>query len=566
MQQVVSAADSLTASYEGFHFLSPLQAQTKEEIITQACVDVLKLPKEIENHSRLWSGNKVSLQSDLQLLDASLTSLENLREIDDKTKQGLIPTLSKVYRTLDILKEGSNIDLSRKNKIHISQGMIKTACFGLGPELCQLASLVDVEQQLAEKQNPEDFLLDVKEGRDLSLVPIKNAHSAQQKSVFDLIKQILLDLKKHEVVKHFTVQQLMQMKIAVNILMANYVFHQEKGLDNSEHIFTKLKECNSALDAILANRPVEEYASSKNDRSLDRLVLVKEMIAKKLFNADFWSNPESLKELKECESFLQSCKSFISNPDQMSIDSLVFLGKDEKAGIALYELPSDQEDVPKALVAFSYNKDHLMSYYNCFQSRKSHLELGGLGHEPVFESGEKCWAALNKLIADTPYENKNIKLITAGFGIDGAIAQILGYLWTKGKNNPESRCYMLGVAPFLDVNAAATFSVLKNHFALNFVLTQDRSLGQSALGTWIQKEYSGNNFHLIVKLFNRDWFKTDLTGHDLSIYLSKIGPGLEQAKDMHKLHKELDDLLKIVGTTKRAELPQALHQFFQNKK
>ncbi len=232
---------------------------------------------------------------------------------------------------------------------------------------------------------------------------------------------------------------------------------------------------------------------------------------------------------------------------------MTFLAKDVANSLALYEL-SSEDDEQKTLVAFVYNHDRMENYLNFMQDRTSRQGMGGLCHAPVYNAIQPSKEALSKLIESKGYKDTKLKLITCGFGLDGAVAQALSYMWAKDHSSCETRSYCFGVPPFLDVNAAANFKLQDNHYAVNFELKGDSFLKSSVFNFLVAKPYSPDNFKSIYPLYNRDWFMSDVTGHDKEIYASQIKPGIEQPKKMYELYQEISNLITTAANSNPEDL------------
>lgn len=548
---------------ESFELLSTQRSKPSPESVTTACGTVLQIRKDIFEHAGWWT--KTEFQKDCSKLRSVLGELD-LKDIDVENKTRLMPTLCKVYRALEQIFTKIKIDAQLKSEVRSRQGFIKIQCYGLGDELCQLNSLVNLGYDLGSVPNPMDFLLDVKDDVDLTVIEASKADSKQQLEVYKVVKNFVANLKRPEVVRHFSVLQLMQMKIAINTLLANYIFHQSKGLSQAEHIFQELLVANQCVNRILASRDESQYAGVKDDSALGRLMLLKDAISRStMYSSEFWDNPRHIRELSDYVEIMPSCRQFISDTKSHDVKGLVFLGKDDVNGLALFKWPQSNDAKPKALVVFCYNNETQSAYWNCLQNREAMLGLGGLAHGPVLEPVYNCRKALENLISKSAYANQELNIITAGFGIDGAVAQTLAFLLAREQPKIQTKTYAMGTAPFLDVDAAPTFRDCPNHYALVFRLYQDKMLDQSTLGTLVQKQYSDANFHAIYPLFNRDWFASDMLkrGHDVSIYLGNLQKGFKQPRDLHALYTELKEILDIVGLVKEADLPKALQKYFQ---
>ena len=188
----------------------------------------------------------------------------------------------------------------------------------------------------------------------------------------------------------------------------------------------------------------------------------------------------------------------------------------------------------------------MSTYYYCVQSRKTGLSLGGLGHTPVFDSVDQTMIALKLLVSKHVYEDAPVpfKLITTGFGVDGAVGQVLAYAHARVHPGNEAVACCIGTAPYLDVNAAENLCGQENLYSVNFQLEGDTLQGVSAFSGYVAKTYSKSNWEATLPLYNRDWFLSDsmTRGHDPEIYREKVQRAVRQPLQMRQVCHELSSL------------------------
>jgi hypothetical protein len=534
------------------------KSSSVESTLALAVTNLNYINTNIPKHASYYFGRAAALQQDAETISSQIELLETVNGIDPEERKKLIPQLCSVYKILDALRLNNYLDVNSKNQVVTHLDQIQSQCFNVAHELCQLHSLITTADKLCALSEPNDYLLDVQNQNNPSLVLMSQATNSQAANTYQFLQNTITYLNTPAIIVHLSVSDLIKLKTLVCWLAVNYLKSQKNRLDLSEHIYSQLLEINKILNQNLGNRDQNEYAQLGD---ITRLISLKTHLVGNHYFKDFWYQPVHVDELKEYQKYLKSCNQFLSDTDCVSLEGLTFIEKNDAAGIALYEVPQDEQS--QTLVVFSYNKEGVSPYYNCFQARSSNLGVGGLGHQPVYDYTETCWEVLKEHLKN----NKNIKhIITSGFGIDGAVAQLLGFLAARQYPNIQTRSYCMGVAPFVDVNAAATIKNQKNHYAINFKLNEDKLLSVSKYSAYVAKTYSKINFLGTFKLYNRDWFMSDFTGHDRKIYVEKAQPGVQQPIEIHELYSELDEISKIKSLTSTAKLPPAIHQHMQKFK
>lgn len=516
-------------------------------IIQDAIRGLTSIDKKFTADATGWSWNKdKAIQEDAGVLKHHIDALNVIKTLSEAERKQLVPQLCTVYKILDVLKTNKYLDSNSTQQVILAFNQIQHHCFGFGNELCQIHSLISTAARLFDESKPADHLLDAMDGTSAALVLKSKATNIHSENTYKLLTKIHSYLKQEHIIKHLSVDDLVKLKALACWMMANYIKVQEQRLDLVEHIYSELREINLTVNASLAKREKDEFAEAKCQAAIASLFSLKDHLSSKIYFHDFWYVDKHVEELKNCKQYLKSLNSFIRDPDEKNIEGLIFLKKNPDAGIALYEVPSQKER--KNLIVFSYAREGVMSYYNYLQSRSSKLGIGGLGHAPVYDAAEKCWEPLKEMLKECNYSENNIdQIITAGFGIDGAVAQVQSFLLAKEYPKIQTRTYSMGVAPYLDVNAAVNVHKQPNHYAINIILKDDTSLGVSKFSSYVAKAYKTDNFHGQFEAHNRDWFMSDITGHDRNIYADKAEPAIQQPIEMHALYHELDRMAKKIA-------------------
>lgn len=511
---------------------------------------------------RIFNRDKM-LQEDAKALKLHISKLEILKELSDEERKKMIPQLCAVYKVLHTLKSNPYLDSSSSQSVAISFNRIQQSCFGIGNELCQIHGLLSTARNLFEKTKPEGYLLNLK-GDSTVLIEKEKGNEQSSEDAYKFLAKIKTYLKSPNIIKYLSVDELLELKAISCWMMANYVVAQEQRLSLAVSTYAQLKEINKTINANLSTREKSEYLNMNNHTAVASLIQLKTHMNSKLYFNDFWYNEHHVKELKQCREYLKFCNDFIIDPTKLSVDGLTQIKTNEEAGLALYEVPSEEER--KTLVLFSFNKEGVLPYYNHFQNRSCTLGIGGLGHAPVYDQAEKCWAPLTEMLKDGKYNETNLKqVITAGFGVDGAVAQVLSFLLAKQYSSVETRTYGMGVAPYLTNDAAAKIRDQSNHYAINITLQEDSNLKVSKFSHYVASAYSKFNFQAEFEAHNRDWFMSDITGHDRRIYADKVDPAVQQPIELYQMYGELEGMAKSIADAEKTA-SEGLYEFMKSIK
>ncbi len=478
-----------------------------------------------------------------QLYGYALELSAEVKKLTAEEKVELKPQFIQVYTALRQLQETFKADSASANKQ--TQQAITKAITALRQSevylsdhlatLCGFASLAD-KIVMGESSSPEGQLLVVDKG--ILAFSDKSDGNGQQLALKRL-KNVETALKNEDACAQLTDNQLLQMKLTISWTMLAYLSQQKTGLDLVEHSFETLFLMNQQLNAILAKRKDLDVDADL----VTSLALVVDQI-QTLYSDDFWVDAKHGNQLRNIEPFVASLLSFIGNSNQVDLAGLTFLHRDDANGIALFEAPEVEGE--KNYVALFFGRDGVVSYYDPRQSRNPNFDLGGLGHDPIYQSAGPASAAFELLMKEKADKSKPFKLTTAGFGVDGAVGQMVAF--SQAIANPDSKIVSccVGTAPYLELNASEAMLRQKNLYGINFQLVGDTLTKPSAFSTYAAKKYSETNWELNLPLYNRDWFMSDsLTrGHDASIYREKVQRAVKQPQQLLQVR---DELRTIIG-------------------
>ncbi len=452
------------ASYQGFIDLSAswieLTPPTEIEHIETALKRLSFLEEKINEHAKEYFND----------LKNTLNSIELIQCLNPSDKAPLSKLITPAICILDRLKVNNNLDIETRGEVESSQRMLGIEFKGLGKELEQIRSLTSIAKELALLSNSDEHILTI-DGDHIKLVDSKRA--LDQECVHKYLEDIIVFLKDNDITEHLSINELFQIKVASCYLMANYINAQKLKLDLTDAIFATLFQLNKSINEILASINSQDFEKVSNFREINTLNQFCAHLRNKFYFPDFWADPKHVSELKQYENCCFVLNELIQDETGCDINGLQFLEKNEEVGLAFYQIAKEGE--PPVLVAFSFNKDDSFSHFNGLQDRTCKLHIGGLAHAPVVKRAESVWEVLKQMIVSHDFDNQEIQLITVGFGLDGAVAEIMSSMCLSQFPKMQTRCYAMGVPPFLDVNAAANIKGQENHYSINFRLYGDKS-------------------------------------------------------------------------------------------
>lgn len=539
-------------------------------LIKDAALQLSNVPEKYKQNTSSWFSSK-NFDSEVLLAIKDLQSYTNLNQ-DQKLQ--VKPYLLTAYKALVIICNNQILNPQALKAAEEQKNDINLQCGGVADNLAKLTTYSSVLDLLHKSNDPSQFLIKINSSGMPELTTKINTDDSN--NLLDFLQNIKAILNNSNVISHLDFEQLLQLKFTTFWLMANFLKRYESGLDLAEHVFQDLSYLNLQLSQLLSQKSQKEKDAFSNHQILKNLNSLKSHIHANFYTSckNFWDDKLHVNQLKEFEKYIGGCKAFLSNSNVSNVNSLVFLKRSDNPGIALYQVPktktasdaSSTEDNSTTLVVFPYNIEGYFSNYNPNQARTTEMELGGLAHQPIVSASGVYWNCLQSLIAKVKQEfpddfKGKIHLVSAGFGLDGAVAQILSYLWAQQNADSQTSTYCLGTPPYLDVNAARTVQQQANHYAISFALDGDKYLYPSKLNFLI-KPYYANNFKGQYTLHYRDWFASDFYKHDKPIYLETIRKGVNHAQMMYDLSHEVDELLQTAAQSNVKELGQNVAKIY----
>lgn len=497
-------------------------------------------------------------QKDREELQEILSIFEkNITVLDQTEKQELIPCFFAASQILMRLEEKPNLDRETLNRVKSCKCLFALEFSSEFLALSKLKSLALLSKRLLEEGTPQDYILRVSDDQ-LELCKFNEYNSNNDERLLSYLEDgILTHLKNPDIAHDLTLEELFQIKGAVFWLIVNYIEAQKLPEGKlSFQIYSSLYQINSYINDILKDKSLEDYNKfAKNTSTLFKAISHLPSELQKLQFADFWNDVRHFKDLQECTIYCNVIKKFMQNSNECKIPNMIYLGKDEEVGLALYQVKQDKD--PPTLFAFSYKGEQLSDHFNILQDRTGNLG-GGLCYKPVKDRAEIALKSLQNLIKEkTEFENENIELVAVGFGLDGAVAEQLSYMWASDHPSMTAKSYGLGVPPYLDPIGAKTLKNQKNHYSMNFLINGDYFLKSSE----IFAQYR-DSFNAVYKLYYHNWFLGDFSGHDKDVYAEMMSLGINQAIETYLLYQEITGIKKIY---KSEEKGAEMHKFFQER-
>lgn len=488
-----------------------------------------------------------SLSGNLEVLGRTV------KKLSPEEKERKKPQLLCVYNILRQLQNRKLGTAALQTQVIQTLNILRTNAVYLTDNVITLSNLADLGDSIAKGMQgyAEDKLLVIREG---SLDIGSSSTSEEQKSVKKQLETIKTILKNPNVLKHISNDQLLQMKLAVSWLMIGYLEKQKTGLDLVEFNFSKLYEINFEIQKIVEIRNNNENEFVADPELIAPFSLLAEQIASKLYFPGFWACSETenetenvhVSQLVSISQHINSFLDFIVDPKKKTLKGLIFLG--EMENMSLFQV-EDKKDEKPVYVLMLYGRDYTTDNYNFCQSREGWLN--GLGHAPVYQAADDSLSNFNLLLSQTIKPNMPYKLVIGGFGLNGAVGQLLAF--SHARDNPATEVVSFGVGTpdFVDTNAAATILEQENLYSLNFKLNGDTWANASRFSKWVAKAYDSSSQGL-YPVFNRDWNITDLTGHDPKIYRQKVERSMEQPIQMMGIYQQA----RLLAATEVEQTPE----------
>ncbi len=389
-------------------------------------------------------------------------------------------------------------------------------------------------------ENPRERILVMRcDGVDVALA--ETAGGSEQERVKEYLEGIHLSLLENSTVKHLSTLQLLKMKIAAGWMMANYEKHMASGIDLTEAIFDALVKINSAINQRIGERGDEAAAEISGNVSLKAsLIRLQNYFRENTYFRQFWIEQKHVAKLSKHAESVQDYIALLAKK-QLSADGLTFITADEDVGLRIYEKDGE-------VFVFCSGTEKSKDYWNILQERNIGVLAGGVGHKPVMDKADQALVAMNELVertgVDESIEWDKVKVVNfSGFGLDGAVAQLLAYNFANKNKGKEIHAYCLGTPAYLDRNSAAKIAGCDNLYSINFALVGDRALKTNyTLLRPVQKKWSSASF-ITYPLYNSDWFVSDWSGHWDENYLANAESAMKFPIRLHEMHQEVDLLL-----------------------
>ncbi|MDP1834636.1 MAG: hypothetical protein Q8K75_01790 [Chlamydiales bacterium] len=408
----------------------------------------------------------------------------------------------------------------------------------LSSSLFQLTSMASLAQNICAGEGfDKKSCLTLNSEKALAISTIDTAKN--QEPVLEHLDALEIALQDSNVLRHLTNEQLLQLQLVCGWMMVQYIGHQKTNIDLIEHVADKLFEVNNTVNTVLVSRA--EQGPVVADAGLKAAFATLQGRIRSNYFPTFWTSPEHHQRLAEVQDIMAKGLEMTFKQSHENLEGMIFLGS--RDGISLFEVPQ-QGDKPKQFAAYFYGRDSVKSHYNAFQGRSGiDFKLGGNCWNPVLQGATETKDALASLIAEQNAQNNACaELVTFGFGIDGAIGQVLAHDLSQKGVKTTSLC--VGSAPYLDVNAARTVGKQENHYAMNLKLDQDcLGKGASSLNK-LAKEYRESNFHAQYPLYFRDWYAGDIwnRGHNVEVYATSLNSYAKQPEKLAQLHDQVSRL------------------------
>ncbi|MFQ5729604.1 MAG: hypothetical protein ACE5GN_04505 [Waddliaceae bacterium] len=334
------------------------------------------------------------------------------------------------------------------------------------------------------------------EGGNWLLVPASTA--PDQKAVFDKLNGILQSLKDFSpegIPAKLREEELFWGLALVGQIMTNYLKQMDEAPLVSNQVFTQLSHLYRLLRDHLLKRKERELNIRLNQAGLedfkDTFGALCNVLRKSEF-AEFYSKGDKVALLQAANHLLTPFITFHLTPERLTHNhNWTIICENKAAGVHIYKTPEVECSGERELVVFfgDHNSFWEREKFNAFAflgGRGTEFGLlNGLVHEQSLTEASKARRALDDILQARHKEiGEFSKIRFVGYGLDGTIAQLVGFdykIFNKGKDVMIIGC---GVPPFLDQEAAAAMGLamrnMKGFHCINYAMAGDpnmRNLG-----------------------------------------------------------------------------------------
>lgn len=521
-----------------------------------------ELANTINLHQQQWFSAFRGLYSNLNKFNQEVQNFnesmgKNFSALNEEDKEKLQKLAATSFGALESLKKNHFItrDIKLSQKLSVLKIGIKHQ-FKEAPNLYNLFQFSETCRQFKSLPESSGQVVTVIAGQP-TFIPVTSMNQEKMTEAKNYFENVSKILSNKNVVQHMSVEQMMDMEMMISWQYVNFLSLMPKGMDYNESILFTLKNIRCQLHESLGERDPSDFAGLlEGDKAYSYLNL-QQQIQKQFYSEKFWSDPMPTMILQKHEENIKSYIGLIGHPERHEQPGLTFVASNDEAGIAVYT--NDEGHV----VISSFGGDSYGNYINPLQDRDAELLVGGMVHKPVVDKmiKKKAMATVQKILKEEKLEGKPI--ITVGFGIDGAVAQLIGFRLAKDYQNTPVLSFGVGVAPFLDRNSAATVKNHENFKAINFHYASDTNLKTGFFSPLVAKGYS-NEQEDVYPIYNPDKFISDVTGHDKQNYLNHIETAVDLPRVMFDMNNRLSEILRA-SYLNNEEQCNILHQIHDGK-
>jgi hypothetical protein len=403
--------------------------------------------------------------------------------------------------------------------------------------------------QLIQVPQPSEYLLDA------STDAISLVHFSQVKKIksnlavserLSALYALLRGTEGAAILARIQPVEVLVLYALFNRLVLNYVAHQDLKMDLHYQIVSNCagirQILQSSLDQLYERNQGEYNALWTRFQStyggLDQVWSEARILAG--YPEGFLTDPVHVEVLRQLAGDNLEIYRKVVNKASVVIPGVSFVAGDDEFGFRIYRLPARDGVSQRLILAIQTRSlEDWRSHYDPRQAKVASL-FSVVGHQAILSAAE---AVYNRFVVVMEEEKTKpgqegidtLALTAVGFGLDGAVAQLIAHQWRKDHpleiTHPKQGHIALGfgVPRYLEVDSAAevgsrgfVVSGMPCLYSLNFVNPEDTRINESFLSSMIAAEYSSANFYQFP-LVDKVSTALDFTRHRSEDYAFNIG-------------------------------------------
>ncbi len=377
-------------------------------------------------------------------------------------------------------------------------------------------------------------------GGNWTLVP--STEKADQMEVLKELRVLLRALRKKSadgIVHKMSHEELLFAQVLVGQLMTNYLTNADSAPPVSHQVFDLLTELHTIVTTHLETRG-ELTLSSANLQSFKTTFGTLSNVLRQARFQGFYSESDKIALLEKANPILMYFITFHETPDLMVMKrSLTTVVEDKKSGVNVYLTGKAKEKERELVVFFNGHNDYWDRF--CFDKfafiggrGTSFGRLEGMVHDQSLTKAEKARIELFKVLqAKKSLIGDFKKIHFVGYGLDGSIAQLIGYDYKKTYQEKDVFVIGSGVPPYLDETSAAQMGndmeQMKGFHCVNYGMAGDPNMKNMGVTGPLGMRYDSSAFTAVPVPQGTMFATESLKSDPRKAYMQMLG----RAQKMH---------------------------------